>query len=94
MDMLVHIDPGKYGPNVVYEKVKKVLYIEVIKSTYIMPQSYLLSYINLIKYLETDGLKVNPYKPYVDNNTIEGDPLLIVFHVDDVKEIHKDTKVV
>ena len=47
MDMLVQTDPEKYGPNVVYEKLKKVLYIEVLKYIYVFLQQALLSYINL-----------------------------------------------
>ena len=61
VDMLVHMDPGKYGPNIVHEKGKKVLYIDIIKDIYGMLKSALLSYIKLRKYLETDGFKFNPY---------------------------------
>ena len=59
-----------------------------------MLQSALLSYIKLGKYLETDGFKLDPYEPCVANNIIEGESLTIVFHVDDVKASHNDTKVV
>ena len=59
-----------------------------------MLQSALLSYIKLIKYLETDGFKFNPYDPYMANNIIEGDPITVVLHVYDLKAIHKYTKVV
>ena len=34
VNILVHMDPEKYGPNVFYEKLNKVLYIEVIKAIY------------------------------------------------------------
>ena len=37
--MLVHMDLVKYGPNVVYEKVIQVLYIEVPKYIYCVLQS-------------------------------------------------------
>ena len=58
-----------------------------------MLQSVLLSYNNLIKDLEIDSFKFNLYDPFVVNKNIEGEPLTIVFHVDDLKTIHKDTKV-
>ena len=45
--MLVQMDPGKYGHSVVYGKVKKVLYLEVLQAIYGMLQSALLSYINM-----------------------------------------------
>ena len=75
----------KYGFSIVYEKGKKVLYLEVLKSIYGMLKSYILSYIKLRKYLETDGFKFNPYEPCVDNKVIEGEPIKLVFHVDYVK---------
>ena len=34
VDMLVHMYPEKYGPDVVYEKGKKVIYLEVLKAIY------------------------------------------------------------
>ena len=40
------------------------------------------------------GFKFNPYYRFVANTIIEGEPLTLVFHVDDVKAIHKDTKAV
>ena len=58
-----------------------------------MIQSDILSYINLIKYLETEVSKCNPYDPCVANKIIEGDPLTVIFHVDDAKESHKGKKV-
>ena len=54
----------------------------------------MLLYNKLRKYLETYGFKFNPYDPCVSNNIVEGEPLTIVFRVDDVKTIHEDTKVV
>ena len=57
-------------------------------------QSDLLSYIKLRKYLNTDGFKFNPYDQCVANKILEGGPLTIVLHGDDVKSIHKDKKLV
>ena len=42
-DMLVQMYPEKCGLNVVYEKLKKVLYLEVLKAIYGMLKSALLS---------------------------------------------------
>ena len=60
----------KYGPNVVYKKVNKVLYLEFLKDVCGILLSTLLSYINMRKYLETDSFRFNPYDPCVDNNII------------------------
>ena len=84
----------KYSPNVVYEKLKKVLYIEFFKAMYDMLQLALLSYINSRKYLDTDGFKFNPYGPCVSNKIIEGEPLPVVFNVYSVKASNNDTKAV
>ena len=69
----------------VYEKLKKVLYIKFFKYIYGMLQLALLSYINMRRYFEIGGFKFNTYDPCVSNNIIEGDSLTVVFHVDDVK---------
>ena len=58
-----------------------------------MLQSYMLTYNHLRNYLEIYSFKFNPYDPCVTNNIIEGGPLTIVFILDELKEIHKDTKV-
>ena len=44
--------------------------------------------------MEKNGFKFNLYEPCVANNIIEEDSLTVVFYVDDVKEILKDTNVV
>ena len=44
--------------------------------------------------METDRFKFNPHDPCVANKIMVGEPLTAVFCVDDVKSIHKDTKVV
>ena len=42
VDILVHMNQGKYGTNVFHEKVKKMLYIDILKAIYGMLQSALL----------------------------------------------------
>ena len=59
-----------------------------------MLKSASLSYANLRKYFETKGFKFNPYDPCVANKITEGEPLTILFHIDDVKAIKKDTMMV
>ena len=76
----------------VYEKVNKVIYLEVLKSIYNVLQSALLSYITMRKYLEIYGFKLNSYGLYVATNILEVELLTVVFHVDDIKESHKGGK--
>jgi hypothetical protein len=41
----------------------------------------------------TKGFKFNPYDPYVANGTKKGSQHTLLFHVDDFKLSHKDSKV-
>lgn len=94
VDMLVQMDPGLYGPKVVMENGKKVLYTEVLQAIYGMLQSALLSYNKLRENLESDGFIFNPYDPCVCNKAVEGENLTIVIHVDDLKVSHKNPRIV
>ena len=67
VDMLVQIDPEKYGPFVVYEKNRKVLYVQVLRAIYGMLQSSLLWYQKLRQDLEQVDFVFNPYDPCVAN---------------------------
>ena len=76
------------------KKVKKLLYLEVLKTIYDMIQLALLSYITMTKYLETDSLKFNPYETCVSNKILEEGSLTVVFRVDDIKASNVDKTVV
>ena len=94
VDMLMQMDPELYGPLIVYENGKKVLYTEVLQAIYGMLQSALLAYKKLRKDLKTDGFVFNPYDLCVANKKIDGENLTVLFHVDDLKVSHKDRRVV
>jgi hypothetical protein len=93
VDMLVQLDPELYGPYVVYEKGRKVLYVLVLKAIYGMLIASLLWYSKLKQDLETIGFEFNPYDPCVANRMIQGKQHTITFHVDDLKSSHVDSKV-
>ena len=40
--------------------------------------------------MESIGFKVNPYDPCVANKVINGKPMTIIWHVDDLKISHED----
>jgi hypothetical protein len=89
VDMLVDINPKLYGPAVVLENRKKVLYVEVLKAIYGMLEAALMWYKTFRKDLEDIGFVFNPYDPCVANRKVQGSQQTILFHVDDLKLSHK-----
>jgi len=93
VDMLVQLAPEVYGQAIVFEKHRKVLYVQVLRAIYGMLQSALLWYKRLRRDLEEEGFKFNPYDPCVANRMINGSQQTICFHVDDLKSSHKMSQV-
>ena len=89
VDMLVEINPELYGPAVVMEHGKKVLYVEVLRAIYGMLEAAILWYKKFRKDLEKIGFVFNPYDPCVANRNTKGSQQTLVFHVDDLKSTHK-----
>ena len=93
VDMLVQLSPEIYGPYVVFEKQRKVIYVQVLKAIYGMLQAALLWYNKFRQELEKEGFEFNPYDPCVGNRTKNGSQHMIRFHVDDVMSSHINPKV-
>jgi hypothetical protein len=95
VDMLVELNPELYGPYVVYERNRqnKVLYVQVMRAIYGMLEAAILWYKKFRGELEQKGFKFNPYDPCVANRTEKGSQHTLLFHVDDLKSSHKDSKV-
>jgi hypothetical protein len=93
VEMLVELNPQLYGPHVVYEKRGKVLYVRVLRAIYGMLEAALLWYKKFRGELEEVGFKFNPYDPCVANRDKKGTQHTLLFHVDDLKSSHKDSKV-
>jgi len=72
VDLLVDMSPEIYGPYVVLEKGRKVLYVRVLRALYGMLSAALRWYQKFRKDLEGIGFKFNPYDPCVANRTIRG----------------------
>jgi hypothetical protein len=89
VNMLVNINPELYGPAVVLENRKKVIYVEVLKAIYVMLEAALLWYKTFRKDLEDNGFIFNLYDPCVANKKLQGLQQTIVFHVDNLKSSHK-----
>ena len=93
VDYLVDIDPAEYGPKVVYEDGKKVLYLEVLKAIYGMLIAALLWFHKLRKDLGEEKFEFNPYEPCVGNKIVNGKQQTVRFHVDDLMSSHVDSKI-
>jgi hypothetical protein len=93
VDMLVDINPELYGPAIVMENRKKVIYVEVLKAIYGMLEAALLWYKTFRKDLEDNRFNFNPYDPCVANKKDQGSQQTIVFHVDNLKSSHKSKSV-
>jgi hypothetical protein len=95
VDMLVELNPELYGPYVVYERNRrnKVVYVQVMRAIYGMLEAAILWYKKFRGELEQKGFKFNPYDPCVANRTEKGLQHMLLFHVDDLKSSHKDSKV-
>ena len=88
VDMLVEIDPRLYGPYVVFENGRKVLYVLVLRAIYGQLNASLLWYKKLRKDLESIGFKFNPYDPCVANRQVQAKQQTVRFHVDDLMSSH------
>jgi hypothetical protein len=93
--MLVELNPELYGLYVVYERSRrnKVLYVQVMRAIYGMLEAAILWYKKFQGELKQKGFKFNPYDPCVANRTENGSQHTLLFHVDDLKSSHKDSKV-
>jgi hypothetical protein len=95
VDMLVELNPELYGPYVVFERNRqnKVLYVQVMRVIYGMLEDAILWYKKFRGELKQKGFKFNPYDPCVANRTEKRLQHTLLFHVDDLKSSHKDSKV-
>ena len=91
--MMVQLDPDKYGPCMVFEKGKKVVYVQVVRAICRRLQAALLWYSKFREALESKGFRFNPYDPCVTNQMVSNKQHTIIFHVDHLKSSHEDSKV-
>ena len=93
VNVLVQMNPETYGPHVVYENGRKVLYVQVIRAIYGMLQASLLWHNKFRGDLEVIGFKFNPYDLCVANRKKHGAQQTVRFHVDDLMSSHVNPKV-
>ncbi len=93
LDLLVEQDVNLYGPYVVIENGKKILYLQVMRALYGMLVASLLWYRKFRDDLEKEGFKFNPYDPCVANRWVDHKQHTVRFHIDDLMSSHVDPKV-
>jgi hypothetical protein len=94
VELLLEIDWDMYSPYIVYEKGKKVLYVELIKALYGTLRAARLFWETLSKKLLEWGFETNPYDLCVMNKKVNGKQMTVAWHVDDIKVSHVDRNVV
>jgi hypothetical protein len=94
-ELLVRVDPIKYGPFLQKEGQNMVLYVLLNKALYGTLQAALLFWQNLTTFLIHElGFTLNKYDKCVANKMINGQQCTIIWHVDDLKVSHRDPNVV
>ena len=93
-ELLTKCDPKLYHQYVVTENNKPVLYVELIKALYGTLCAALIFWCKLTAKLIELGFMINPYDWCVANKQINGQQCTLVWHVDDMKVSHADSRVV
>jgi hypothetical protein len=90
VDILVEIVPEAYKYYVSkYKKGNKQLLVQCQNALYGTMFASLLYYRKFVKSLMDIDFTINPYDPCVANKIIEGEQMVICFHVDDCKLSHR-----
>ena len=93
-ELLTKCDPKLYRQYVVTENNKPVLYVELIKALYGTLHAALIFWRKMTSKLIEWGFTINPYDWCVANKQIDGQQCTLVWHVDDMKISHGDSRVV
>ena len=93
-EMLVDIAPDVYGPYVTTDKkgVKQLLLL-CLNAIYGTMIASLLYYGKFCRTLKRNEFELNPYDPCVANRVVDGKQQTVLWHVDDCKISHVDSKV-
>ena len=93
-ELLTKCDPKLYHQYVVTENNKPVLYVELIEALYGTLRAALIFWRKLSAKLIEWGFMINPYDWCVANKQINGQQCTLVWHVDDMKISHADSRIV
>ena len=93
VDIMCDVNP-EYKKYAIEEKVKRVLYVRVLREIYGCIESALLWYELFSNMLKDLGFEINPYDRCTANKMIDGKQCTICWYVDDNKISHVDPTVV
>ena len=91
-ELMVQAAPELYRKYVSLENGKMVLYVEAMKAIYGTLVAALCFYKKLVKDLKSEGFEINPYDPCIANKMVNGKQFTVLWHVDDLKFSHADSK--
>jgi hypothetical protein len=93
-EMLVKTAPEVYSPYVTRDRHGNIELLVICNNAiYGTVMAGLLYYEKFTTSLESKGFMMNPYDPCVWNKIVNGKQLKLVFHVDNCKLLHIDSKV-
>jgi hypothetical protein len=92
-EVILKIDPKQHAKYAEKENGKDVTYVILAKALYGTLQAALLFWQNPSTELKKWGFETNPCDFCVANKTINGKQCTVVWHVDDLKISHVDSKV-
>ena len=93
VNTLLHMDYDMYKDYVVTERGEKVMYMELLKALYSTLHAACLFWEKLSKQLiDVWGFTRNKYNDCVVNKTIKGHQMTVVWHMDDLKVSHIESK--
>ena len=93
VDILCEVNP-EYKEHVRIVKGRKILYVKILRAIYGCIESAMLWYNLYVNTLKGMGFEINPYDTCVANKMVNEKQCTVVFHVDDNKISHIDSKVV
>ena len=92
VDLLVEMAPEVYGPHVVFENGRNLLYVQVLIASYKILIAAPLWYKQFKLDIEKQVFKFNPYDACVTNKCFNKKQHTVQFYVDDLMSIHVDSK--
>ena len=92
--LLLKINLELYRKYLMWDGKKSVMYVELCKALYRTLNAALLFWQNLSKKLMEWGFEQNPYDWCMVNKTIDGKQCTVLWHIDDLKISHVESKIV
>ena len=89
-ELLTKLEPKLYRKYVMNKKGITVLYVEFKKALYGTLQVALIFWKSLTSILQEWGFEINPYNLCMENKTVNGKQMTVVWHVDNLNISHEN----